>query len=552
MLHPPLRSSLALAALIGLGGLSACVRDADTVLEPDPDAGPVADAQPDGAPIEPAPAGPSGIEVDPPAIALDGLGSVAELTLRSVGEAPLTIRRISRRGDPGFAAVHGGRNVLLLSAAELSGDDGLAPGEAMVVRIEALVAPPAEAVLVIETDDPQRPMVEVGVGFPDTPCLRASPLSLDFGDVPLGESLQRSIRLENCGAVPIELRAVAVDGDPPQYELVQPPATGRIGPGAFVDVVVRYSARVAGPSRSALAVEATGVALAVPLTARAIEHQCPVAIAEPARWDVALVEPVGLDGSASIDTDGVDGRPVSWAWTVVDRPVGSTARPIEDLFDPENPADGGSEDDPGTPRAIFVPDRAGRFVLELEVVDADRCADTTRVVIEACPCSGDGITVQLDWTTPGDDDPLDGFGADADLHLLHPNAAGWFGQPYDCHYANPAPDWGQLGNPADDPQLDGDVAGTGPERIVLAVPEDTGALGTPYLVGVHLNGVRAAPGGQAPVIRGVPVEVRIYLGAELRYASSETLGDGEFWDVAGIDWPELRVEPRERVYAERP
>jgi hypothetical protein len=89
---------------------------------------------------------------------------------------------------------------------------------------------------------------------------------------------------------------------------------------------------------------------------------------------------VALDGSASVDPDGPDRRPVSWRWTVVDRPVGSTAEPVESA--------GALEDVPGTPGAALVPDRAGLWRLELEVadelgLDSGTCGTSARVVVTA-------------------------------------------------------------------------------------------------------------------------------------------------------------------------
>jgi hypothetical protein len=135
-------------------------------------------------------------------------------------------------------------------------------------------------------------------------------------------------------------------------------------------------------------------------------------------------------------------------------------------------------------------------------------------------------------------------GADLDLHFRHPNAPGWFTSPYDCYFANPVPDWGQIENPQDDPFLDlDDINGGGPENLSLRSPEDGGV----YQIGVHyysnidrLTGFAYGP---------VRATVRIFCSGSLAWdytldgdpGYKDILAKDHFWSVASVSWPECNV-----------
>ena len=151
---------------------------------------------------------------------------------------------------------------------------------------------------------------------------------------------------------------------------------------------------------------------------------------------------------------------------------------------------------PSVSHPTFVVDAPGEYVFFLELQ-----SDT-----DLPPCMGpayavkvfgvDGIRVELRWDTPGDPDQTNEgpeFGADLDLHLLHPWAAGsdldgdgqadgWYDQLFDCFWFNPDPQWGCF-DPAidDDPHLVlDDKDGAGPDILVLHLPQEP-----TYRVGVH-------------------------------------------------------------------
>lgn len=79
--------------------------------------------------------------------------------------------------------------------------------------------------------------------------------------------------------------------------------------------------------------------------------RAPVAVVQPAVTSAAVGNPVRLDAFGSYDPDGTA---LTYAWTLVDRPAGSTA----------------ALDAPAAPTVTLTPDLLGTFVVSLVVTDA--------------------------------------------------------------------------------------------------------------------------------------------------------------------------------------
>jgi hypothetical protein len=268
-------------------------------------------------------------------------------------------------------------------------------------------------------------------------------------------------------------------------------------------------------------------------------------LTNPEEFYVPPLEVIVLDGSASVDPDGPDNRPVTYEWVITERPEGSTSQPRESL-DPGDPTNG-VPDDTTTPPAVFFVDLAGTYTAELRVVDnlglsSETCETSAIVTIVAKP--DEAIHIQVVWTTPEDPDQTDRQGTDVDVHLRHP-IGDWFLAPSDCYYGNPNGDWGVLGDTSDDPILLTDAPGA-PERILLPRPENTEDLGSPYTVGVH--GYVAPQGGT------VPFTVTIRIDGEIAYTSPPGLAVGidGFCIIAGIDWPAGTVTPSVECFDSHP
>ncbi len=381
------------------------------------------------------------------------------------------------------------------------------------------------------------------------PCIRVEPDRLEFEYALVGRTTTRPVMIESCGGQPLEVTRVFLTpessatlavADDSAFEL---PATATPPPTRMVEVTF------APPDRAAyggtLVIESndpTRPRIEVPIVGRGTMNECPVAVAAPAEIRPYPLEIIELVGSASTDIDGPDGVPVRHEWTVVERPEGSTAQPVERFQNPRDPANTGLPDDPSTPDALFFVDLAGRYVIELVVEDtlqttapSDTCPQApARVVIEAAYLGG-GFHVELVWDTPADLDQTDEDGTDMDLHLRHPSGRGWAQAPFDCYFANGRPDWGPPG-PAGDPSLDlDDVNGAGPELISLRTPEDTEPLDGSYCIGVdyyraenHLTGGNWGPS---------TATVRVFLDGVLASEQARLLeATHHFWEANCITW----------------
>jgi hypothetical protein len=298
----------------------------------------------------------------------------------------------------------------------------------------------------------------------------------------------------------------------------------------------------------------------VSLLGRGTQNQCPHAQVAVDYFETVPLNTVVLDGSPSVDSDGPDGRPVSYEWVVTSRPDHSISRPHESFFDPAQPANEGTDDIPSTPQAVFYVDLAGTYTFELRVTDehglsSQDCDQNATVTIEAEPT--DAIRIELTWRTPADEIAGDDQGTDLDLHLLHPNAEAWFAPPHDCYFENANPDWGRLDDDYDDPTLDrDDTDGDGPETITLPAGENTEVLGRPYVVGVHYRSQTAENGDDlGPSF----ATVRLFVRGELAWENEGAIAEGKemaaedgFWDVLQFEWRSGEITVRDRYFLTPP
>lgn len=222
---------------------------------------------------------------------------------------------------------------------------------------------------------------------------------------------------------------------------------------------------------------------------------------------------VQLDGSASYDPDG--GTIVSYEWSMIDAPSGSTAA-----------LDSTTRVDPS-----FFADLAGDYTFELTVQDSDGLWDSTpdQVVVTTTPI--DGMYVELSWDAD----------VDLDLHFSR-NGADLYDHPDDVCHCNTNPSWGAAGT-ADDPSLDADSYGFGPETITVDSPEnDT------YTVEVHYYG----QDGYASCVGNCPdtdATVNIYLAGVLAASFTETLTNSDqVWEVATVTLPKGQVTESAHFY----
>ncbi len=139
----------------------------------------------------------------------------------------------------------------------------------------------------------------------------------------------------------------------------------------------------------------------------------------------------------------------------------------------------------------------------------------------SCTTGVEDIQVQLSWTQ---------LGSDVDTHLIRPGGTYWSFVD-DCFFANRNPDWGVIGDPSDDPQLDIDcITQCTLENIVLSKPEN----GT-YSVKVHYYWDHDR-GPTSPTVRVWVQGIRYDFGPQY-------MTDYQVWDVCTIEWPSKVVTP---------
>ncbi len=425
------------------------------------------------------------------------------------------------------------------------------------------------------SNDPGQPEVLVALTARTTsPCIQVEPARVEFAAALVGRDAPRRVSIQSCSAAPLEVTSIRlVEDSGGIYTLNEealPELPFDIGPHdadsdrapPTREVVVVFTPPDEGAYGARLLIESSdpeNPTIMIPIVGRGIVNQCPVAEVVNAEVDVLPLDVITLDASPSVDPDGPGLRPVRYEWTVLERPTGSTAQPVERFSNPASPADGGAPDDLSSPAAVFFVDLAGQYTIGLRVTDnldlsapSEACEQPDAVVrVRAVPDKD--VMVQLVWDTPGDPDQTDGEGSDVDLHLLHPDAEGWFLAPLDCYYANVSPDWGPVGR-AGNPSLDiDDTNGAGPEITTLWEPEDTTVLGNPYRVGVHYyrseNFLGEGLWGPSHAT------LRVFLSGELAGEwTRELAARDHFWEVAAIRWAadEQRVQEINRYFPEAP
>jgi hypothetical protein len=309
-----------------------------------------------------------------------------------------------------------------------------------------------------------------------------------------------SFGLMNAPALPLDLGP----GESATFSLTYAPNALDVVESAWLEVVSDDSAK------SPLVIEISGIGS---------ENACPVAVATCSvrgadgvatdELTAELYSRVECSADGSVDPDGTI---VTYTWSVVTpdssrATISSTDQPEVNLF----------------------LDAVGTYSISLDVEDnrGARACSVAAVSVDVDP--GDDIAVEVFWNTPGDIDPFDtgeGSGTDVNLHFLHAGRGCWNDVPYDCHWQNPEPDWGVVGDDSDNPLLQSDDRdGWGPENITLNNPET--AI---YRVGVDYR--------DAWDFGPSNVTVRVFVGGSIRFERTRlAMTPDTFWEVADIEWP---------------
>ena len=408
-------------------------------------------------------------------------------------------------------------------------------------------------VLIVRSDDPANEEYNVDVLANDAePCIEVSHEhdGYDFGERVIEVTHAEAFTVRNCSDLEfgenliVDSISLLNDADyqsSDAYALaVLPQFPLDLAPGAEHAFLVEFTPTVDRQIEEAVLLVASNdryqPVARVEMRGSGTDDVCPVPIvgctvadSGEAPTDELVVAPLDtVLCSAYGSTDG-DGEVVGYRWALLDRPEGSAAEMDRAV---------------GVETSFFV-DIAGQYVVSLEVADDDGCwspEPATAVITTGCACV---MHVQLVWTTPGDPDELDtgeGAGADIDLHMRRDDGC-WGDLELDCYADNPAPDWGVVGDPTDDPRLDvDDEDGAGPENVNLDEVEN----GRTYSVAVHYDDDHGFGESFATV--------RIWLFGELVYEARDQLlpALGSWWEVASVAWPSSTVTPVDLVHDGRP
>jgi hypothetical protein len=448
-------------------------------------------------------------------------------------------------GDPGFSVFVDGATYrptteLATTGVSWAEPRAIAPGATVTIVVSYTPTAPGRdrANLILLTDDPGQPTglaVRLEAGG-DWPCLAILPKSVDFAGVMVGRTATEVLDLSSCGAVPLELTKLTLDGSP-TLTLANPGAftlPRTLSPGEHLRLDLAYApaavspgtpeARVWDVATLALVANDFDRSHAVDVRGFGVDDACPTARIAVA--DALESAPVGATVSLSgADSSAIDGAVDRWIWSV--------AAPFSAVspFEPDEHAAAVS----------YRLSIAGDYTFALDVVDTagrHACALAYRTVRAVATAD---LRVELVWATPNDPDPYDegvDLGADLDVHLAHPYAVGpdldgdgagdgFFDLPYDVFFDNPEPRWYPTRPTSEQPQLvEDDQDGTGPEVIEASVQPG----GLEPLIGVHVWDDHGF-GASAAV-------VRVFARGELVYESAPvTLLADELWEVGRITWP---------------
>lgn len=423
-----------------------------------------------------------------------------------------------------------GRAMLMVESVTLTQPEGgpfsivaqpveVETGESLPIGIEFV--PPEEkdysATLTLVTNDQDNKTVTIQLlGKGSTRAImEIEPAAIDFGRVAEGTSAVKSIAIRSKGTADLVLNSIAfVDGSSTAFEFlgsVSTPATvpikGTNGLPGQILVTVRYTVAPGTTADASAQIRITGTdpdqrEVLVPVTGSV--NRAPIAVIKPLGVGAPGLE-VTLDGTDSSDPDG--DLPLTYKWTLRSKPLGAKTAIV------------GSEQ-PVTHMTLDA-ELPGEYVVELNVTDAAGAKNLTAARASIVSAPAQKLLVEMFWNHSQ---------PDIDLHMLRTAETVVGDIPDDCHYMNPAPDWGELGITEDDPELVRDaLVGYGPEVLGYVNPPDG-----KYRIVSYYKSTHRTDGAPVPA----EITVRIYLYGVVRFEQKKTLSQNdEIWGVADIDWP---------------
>lgn len=394
------------------------------------------------------------------------------------------------------------------------------PGEEVMVKLAFTPADevPYEGTLTVLTDDLVIPDVKVKlVGVGNTRAMMSvEPREIDFGRVVEDGFAIQTVTIESHGTADLVIQSLSFTPE-------SSPAFGFFG-SASTPVTVKTVGENGLPEQLVLSLKYT-VAPGAPDTHEGVLR---ILSTDPAQREVLIpvhgtvnrapiahIAPLGvgspgmevtLDARGSSDPDG--DLPLSYTWTLRRKPLGADTV----ITDPAAEVTTMRLDG----------DTPGEYEVELNVIDAAGGRNLTPARAKIIAQPAEKLRIEMFWENTE---------TDIDLHFLRTPGSST-NTADDCHYKNPAPDWGVLGDSSDDPMLTRDaLVGYGPEVVAWVNPVE----GTSRIVVVYQDDHETA---NIPT----PVRVRVYQYGVLKAEFRKTLTvELENWVVADVEWPSGNV-----------
>lgn len=338
-----------------------------------------------------------------------------------------------------------------------------------------------DAELTIVSNDPDREehTVELRANHASS-CLNLSyPDGVDFQSVPVEETVSRTVQLTNCSSVSeLELLGLTItDSADGAFSIASdsypgdlPGETLAMSPMQAQSFVVEYTPEHEATDKGELLITSTDEdepEMRIPLTGQGVDGECPEArIAASPEGEPPVAQDDGALQVAPLDTvhfsaEESIGEGLSYEWSLLETPYRSFIEftPDAHIVDPD----------------LWV-DLAGRYVVELRVINADGIANCTPETLQIDAVPIHDVYVELEWWVTGIPEPEGGEGVDLDLHYLHSNG-NWGSTDWSVFSGAPEQSWdgGQALVVIDDEW------GEFPEVIVHDDPES----GQTYDIGVH-------------------------------------------------------------------
>ena len=469
----------------------------------------------------------SDIEIEPAVLAFSGLyvgqSQTKSFFIRNIGTRPHEVGLLEMAATRASVAGEFALSPSTLPTLPLT----LAPGESHQVDVTYQptdAQPDTEQVLIESTG--LRRTGTVGLtgqaGLAPVARIDVQPMSLNFGQVEVGQVKPLQLRIDSVGNADLELTDVlSIEPAGAPYSLQNAPSAGHLIPPASGETVTVVFAPVAqGVVPSAVIIvrssDPDSPEVQVTLGGEGINAPVPSIFVDP--------NPLGF-GSVP--------RGVRASRSVLVRNDGSAALVLGNIrltnhagnrFALPSPPPAGTSLNPGQSTSFGVEYFDNGVVQTyngmLEIASNDPSAPTVNVPISAAteppPPALTDIAITLTWSP---------VGADIDLHLVRPGGR-FFKNPEDVCYCNSNPDWGVVGQANDNPFLDrDDLVGPGPENINLTSSPYNGE----YDVVAHYF---AQNGHSGPVDATIEVRVR---GA-LVSTRTMSMSVGERWISGRINW----------------